>query len=144
MADDYAASPSDYVADHVARYETSNGTDGGTMPNGSGVVVLTTRGRKTGKLRKSPLVRVADGDRYVVIASMGGAPSHPAWYLNLVANTDVQLQDGASVLEMRARVSTGDERSRMWDLAVEQWPDYAEYQKKTDREIPVVVLEPVG
>lgn len=144
MADDYAASPSDYVADHVERYEASSGTDGGTMPNGSGVVVLTTRGRTTGKLRKSPLVRVADGDRYVVIASMGGAPRHPSWYLNLVADADVLLQDGASVLEMRARVTAGDERVRMWELAVEQWPDYAEYQKQTDREIPVVVLEPVG
>ncbi len=144
MTNDYAPSPSDYVADHVQRYESSSGTDGGKMPNGSGVVVLTTRGRKTGKLRKSPLVRVADGDRYVVIASMGGAPRHPAWYLNLVANPNVTLQDGASVLEMRARPAAADERRRLWGLAVEQWPDYAQYQAMTDREIPVVVLEPIA
>ena len=114
------------------------------MPNGSGVVVLTTRGRKTGKLRKSPLVRVSDGERYVVIASMGGAPQHPAWYLNLVADPSVTLQDGDSVLAMQARIAAGDERSRLWALAVEQWPDYAEYQRKTSREIPVVVLERNG
>ena len=144
MTDEYAPSPSDYVSDQVRRYEASNGSDGGTMPNGSGVVVLTTRGRKTGKLRKSPLVRVSDGDRYVVIASMGGAPQHPAWYLNLLADSSVVLQDRDLVLEMQARVTTGDERSRLWSLAVEQWPDYAEYQKKTEREIPVVALERVG
>jgi deazaflavin-dependent oxidoreductase (nitroreductase family) len=113
------------------------------MPNGSGVVVLTTRGRTTGQLRKSPLVRVSDGDRFVVIASMGGAPQHPAWYLNLVAEPRVTLQDGGSIFEMRARIASEDERDRLWNLAVEQWPDYAEYQKKTDREIPVVVLEPI-
>ena len=142
MTDDYTPSPSDYVADHVQRYESSDGLDGGTMPNGSGVVVLTTRGRKTGKLRKSPLVRVTDGDRYIVIASMGGAPRHPSWFLNLVADPNVAIQDGSSRLEMRARTAAADERSQLWDLAVEQWPDYAEYQRKTDREIPVIVLEP--
>ena len=143
MTNEYAPSPSDFVADHVRRYEATNGADGGTMPNGSGVVVLTTRGRKTGKLRKSPLVRVADGERYVLIASMGGAPSHPLWYLNLLAENTVTLQDRASVVEMRARVAAGEERARLWGLAVAQWPDYAEYQQKTDREIPVVVLEPI-
>ena len=144
MTDEYAPSPSEFVTDHVRRYEASGGADGGTMPNGSGVVVLTTRGRKTGKLRKSPLVRVSDGERYVVIASMGGAPQHPAWYLNLVADPSVTLQDGDSVLAMQARIAAGDERSRLWELAVEQWPDYAEYQRKTSREIPVIVLERNG
>jgi len=137
----YEPSPSEYVADHVARYTRSGGADGATMPNGAGVVVLTTRGRRSGKLRKSPLVRVIDGDRYVAIASKGGHRNHPAWYLNLVDDPAVTLQDGAVEIALRARPATGAERDRLWDLAVGEWPDYANYQTKTDREIPVVVLE---
>lgn len=141
MSDRYAPSPTGYVSDQVARYEASDGADGGAMPNGSGVIVLTTVGRKSGKLRKTPLVRVVDGDRYVVVASMGGAPTHPLWYLNLVAEPSVTLQDRGRVLDLRARTTGGDERSRLWGLAVEQWPDYEAYEEHTDREMPVVVLE---
>ena len=133
---DYAPSPYEYIADQVARYEATGGVDGGLMPNGSGVVILGTRGRKTGKLRKSPLVRVVDGDRYVVIASMGGAPRHPQWYLNLAADPSVQIQDGDALLDRTARTTTGTERERLWALAVEQWPDYADYATRTTREIP--------
>ena len=131
----------DFVRDHVRRYESTDGADGGLMPNGSRVVLLTTVGRRSGKVRKSPLVRVVDGDRYVVIASMGGAPKHPEWYLNLVAEPSVTLQDGAERHELSARTAAGAERARLWALAVDQWPDYAAYQEMTDREIPVVVLE---
>jgi deazaflavin-dependent oxidoreductase (nitroreductase family) len=138
---DYAPSPSGYVSDHVERYETSGGTDGGAMPNGAGVVILTTVGRTTGKLRKTPLVRVTDGARYVVIASRGGAPTHPDWYRNLVAEPEVILQDGDAVHEMEARTVEGEERAGLWRLAVAEWPDYASYQENTERLIPVVVLE---
>ena len=142
MTGEYEPSPSRHVASQVERYEASGGTDGGSMPNGAGVVVLTTPERKSGKLRKSPLVRVTDGDRYIVIASMGGSPDHPAWYLNLVDEPNVALQDGDVRLDLRARTVDDGERDRLWALAVEQWPDYAEYQKKTERLIPVVLLEP--
>jgi deazaflavin-dependent oxidoreductase (nitroreductase family) len=141
---EYEPSPSAYVADHVQRYESSGGEDGALMSNGSGVVILTTRGRRSGKLRKTPLVRVTDGGNYVVIASMGGAPAHPNWYLNLVDEPAVTIQDGDQLHELRARTVAGQERARMWALAVEQWPDYEEYQQKTQREIPVVALEKPG
>jgi deazaflavin-dependent oxidoreductase (nitroreductase family) len=138
---DYAPSPTEHVADQVARYEATDGAEGGSMPNGSGVVILATRGRKTGKLRKTPLVKVVDGEDYIVIASMGGAPSHPLWYLNLAADPDVSIQDGAAIHQLRARTTSGTERERLWALAVEQWPDYADYAKRTNREIPVVICE---
>lgn len=137
----YVPSPNDYAADHVARYEASDGREGGVM-SGAPIVVLHTIGRRSGAIRKSPLIKVTDGDRYVVIASKGGAPVHPAWYLNLVAEPRVRVQDGDRVVDGTARTATGDERRRLWKAATEVWPDYDEYQRKTPREIPVVVVEP--
>ncbi len=140
---EYEASPAQFVADQVALYEKTGGVEGGTLQD-KPVVILTTKGRHSGKVRKSPLMRVEDNGVYAVIASMGGAPKHPVWYLNLVASTTVTLQDGANVFEAAARVADGDERARWWDIAVEAWPGYADYQKNTDRKIPVIVLDPTS
>ena len=137
---DYEPSPWDWVADHVEKYEGSGGTDGLDFI-GFTCVVLTTTGRKSGKSRKSPLIRVHDGNSYVVIASKGGEPAHPSWYLNLVADPDVTLQDATQVFDLRARTVEGDEREALWKIAVGVYPDFAEYQERCDREIPVVVLE---
>ena len=143
IKEEYEPSPWKFVADQVALYEATNGVEGGTLED-KPVIILGTRGRRSGKIRKTPLMRVEDGGAYAVIASMGGAPKHPVWFLNLTADASVTLQDGANVYEMRAREATGDERARWWAVAVEAWPAYAEYQTKTDRQIPVVVLEPAG
>jgi deazaflavin-dependent oxidoreductase (nitroreductase family) len=137
----YEPSPWDPIADQVALYEATDGKEGDTL-QGKPVIILTTRGRKTGVLRKSPLMRVEHDGRYVVVASLGGAPKHPVWYLNLVADPRVTLQDGANVMELRARTATPEERDLWWPRAVEAWPDYAKYQENTDRQIPVVILEP--
>ncbi len=138
---EYEASPSDWVADHVERYERTGGKDGGEF-NGVACVILTTTGRKTGKTRKTPLVRVPHGDGYLVIASMGGQPKHPVWYLNVLAHPQVALQDGPDRRDYTARVVEGDERAELWDVAVAAYADYADYQERCEREIPVVVLEP--
>jgi deazaflavin-dependent oxidoreductase (nitroreductase family) len=138
---EYEPSPWKFVADQVALYEATGGAEGGTL-EGKAVVILTTRGRRSGKVRKSPLMRVEHNGTYAVIASMGGAPRHPVWYLNLIASPTVTLQDGANVYEMTAREVHGDERARWWALAVDAWPAYDEYQARTNRRIPVVVLEP--
>ncbi len=140
---DYEPSPWKFAADQVAAYEASGGVEGGTL-QGKPVIILTTRGRHSGKVRKTPLMRVEHDGAYAVVASMGGAPKHPVWYLNLTASPDVTLQDGPSVYEMRAREVHGDEKARWWAVAVAAWPAYADYQTKTDRQIPVVVLEPAG
>ena len=137
----YEPSPWTPVADQVALYEATDGKAGGTL-EGKPVVILSTRGRKTGALRKSPLMRVEHDGRYVVVASMGGAPQHPVWYLNLVADPRVTLQDGATVMELRAHTATREERAEWWPRATAAWPAYDEYQTKTDRQIPVVILEP--
>ncbi len=139
---EYEPSPYDFVADHVAAYERSSGTDGSEF-NGFPCVVLTTRGRRSGKVRKSPLIRVADGDNYVVIASMGGQREHPLWYRNLVADPEVTLQDGATVTSFRARTASAEERDRLWALANDVYPEYEVYQTRCERQIPVVVLEVV-
>ena len=131
------------VADQVALYEATDGREGDTL-EGKPVVILTTRGRHSGALRKSPLMRVEHDGRYVVVASMGGAPQHPVWYLNLEADPRVTLQDGAKVMELRARTATPEERAQWWPRAAAAWPPYDEYQTKTEREIPVFVLEPAG
>ena len=105
-------------------------------------LLLTTTGRKSGKIRRTPLIRVKHGDRYVVVASKGGADAHPAWYLNLQADPEATLQDRAEVFPVRARTATAEEKEAIWPAAVEQWPDYASYQASTDRDIPVVILDP--
>jgi deazaflavin-dependent oxidoreductase (nitroreductase family) len=140
---EYEPSPWGPIADQVATYEGSGGTKGLDL-EGQPCVILTTRGRKTGKLRKSPLMRVEHDGRYAVVASMGGAPQHPVWYLNLVANPDVTLQDGPAVYDLRAREVSGDEKAEWWARAREVWPSYDEYQASTDRQIPLVVLEPTA
>jgi deazaflavin-dependent oxidoreductase (nitroreductase family) len=106
------------------------------------VIILTSRGAISGKLRKTPLMRVEHDGNYAVVASQGGAPTHPRWYFNLVADPQVELQDGPQTFDMTAREVTGDEKAAWWERAVAAYPDYADYQKKTDREIPVFVLEP--
>ncbi len=129
------------AADHVARYEASGGTEGTSM-GGAPCVVLWTRGRKSGKVRKAPLIRVTDGVRYAAIASMGGQPQHPTWYGNVVADPLVTLQDGPVVRDYTAREVHGDEKAAWWARATEVWPAYDDYQAKTDRVIPLMVLEP--
>jgi F420H(2)-dependent quinone reductase len=108
------------------------------------LVIITTTGAKTGQTRQTPVVRVAHGDQYAVVASKGGASTHPAWYHNLVAHPDVTVWDGTQRKLHRARVVTGEERQQWWDRAVRAWPSYGDYRTKTDRVIPVLVLEPVG
>jgi deazaflavin-dependent oxidoreductase (nitroreductase family) len=141
--ENYIPSTSERAAKQVELYESTDGREGNTM-RGMPVVIVTHRGRKSGATRKTPLMRVADGDdRYVIVASLGGAPKHPVWYYNLLENPDVTLRDGAKVMEMRARlVEEPGERERLWALAVEAYPDYAEYQKRTERVIPVFSVEP--
>jgi deazaflavin-dependent oxidoreductase (nitroreductase family) len=137
---EYEPSPTQWVRDQVALYESSGGTDGTTM-RGLPVIVLTTRGAKSGKIRKSPLMRVEHQGVYAAVASVGGAPKHPVWYHNLVADSRVELQDGTVRQDMTAREVTGEEKAVWWERAVAAFPDYADYQQKTAREIPVFVLE---
>lgn len=140
---EYEPSPQDYVRDQVDLYERSGGTEGTTM-QGKPVIILTSLGAKSGKIRKTPLMRVEHAGSYAVVASLGGAPTHPVWYHNLRAHPEVELQDGPVKRSYQAREVTGEEKTEWWDRAVRAWPDYAEYQKKTDRQIPVLVLEPVS
>jgi deazaflavin-dependent oxidoreductase (nitroreductase family) len=139
---EYEPSPWDWVSDQVTLYEATGGREGATL-EGQPCVILTTRGRQSGRLRKSALMRVEHDGSYVVVASMGGAPKHPLWYLNLVADPRVTLQDGERVMELRARTATAEERDAWWSRATAVWAPYDEYQSKTDREIPVVILEPL-
>jgi deazaflavin-dependent oxidoreductase (nitroreductase family) len=140
---EYEPSPSQWVRDQVEKYESSGGTEGTTL-RGLPVIILTSRGAKSGKIRKTPLMRVEHDGRYAAVASQGGTPTHPVWYHNLVADPQVQLQDGPVKQDMTARELTGDERRVWWDRAVAAFPDYADYQRKTDREIPVFVVEPAS
>jgi deazaflavin-dependent oxidoreductase (nitroreductase family) len=137
----YEPSPWEPIADQVRLYEESGGREG-TELGGKPCIVLWTRGRHSGTVRKSPLMRVNDGDRYAVVASLGGAPKHPVWFLNIEADPNVSLQDGAEVHDYRARVVEGDEKAEWWAKATEVWPAYDDYQASTDRAIPLVVLEP--
>ncbi|MFF7203674.1 MULTISPECIES: nitroreductase family deazaflavin-dependent oxidoreductase [unclassified Streptomyces] len=139
---EYEPSPEKWVRDQVELFESSGGSKGTTL-RGMPVIILTTRGAKSGKIRKSPLMRVEHEGEYAVVASLGGAPKHPVWYHNVVADPRVELQDGAVRQDMTAREVTGEEKAVWWARAVEAYPDYADYQKKTDREIPVFVLERV-
>ncbi|MEU6549487.1 nitroreductase family deazaflavin-dependent oxidoreductase [Streptomyces sp. NPDC046915] len=140
---EYEPSPTQWVRDQVELYESSGGTKGTTlMDTGMPVILLTSRGARSGKIRKTPLMRVEHEGRYAVIASQGGAPKHPVWYFNLKSDPHVELQDGAVKQDMRAREVTGEEKAGWWERAVAAYPPYAEYQEKTSREIPVFVLEP--
>jgi proline iminopeptidase len=127
--------------EHVRRYRETGGKVGHEWRNGSKILLLTTKGRNTGDPHTSPLIYENDGDRYVIVASKGGAPEHPGWYRNLSKNPDVELQVLDEVFPARARTAEGEERERLWKLAAQQWPAYDDYQQKTQREIPVVVLE---
>jgi deazaflavin-dependent oxidoreductase (nitroreductase family) len=127
--------------EHVRRYRETEGEVGHKWKRGSKTLLLTTKGRKSGELRTKPLIYEQDGDRYVIVASKGGAPKHPDWYRNLEKDPNVELQVLDDVFPARARTAEGAERERLWQLVNEQWPDYESYQTKTDREIPVVVLE---
>ncbi|AVH93924.1 MULTISPECIES: nitroreductase family deazaflavin-dependent oxidoreductase [Streptomyces] len=140
---EYEPSPEAWVREQVELYESSGGTEGTTM-RGLPVVLVTNRGAKSGKLRKTPLMRVEHDGAYALVASNGGAVKHPFWYHNLVSSPEVELRDGPEAWDMRARVVTGEERREWWDRAVAAFPDYADYQRKTDREIPVFVVERVG
>ncbi len=138
---DYEPSPWDPIADHVRRYLDTDGADGFEW-EGAQVIILSTTGRSSGRVRRTPLIRIADGDRYIGIASMGGAPEHPKWYLNLVDNPEVTIQDRGDLHELRARTADAEEKARLWPLAVAQWPDYEAYQEATERDIPLVLCEP--
>lgn len=140
---EYEPSTQKWVRDQVELYESSGGAKGTTL-RGMPVIVLTTKGAKSGKIRKSPLMRVEHDGAYAVVASLGGAPKNPVWYYNVVADPQVELQDGPVRQDMTAREVTGDEKAVWWKRAVEAYPDYAAYQKKTEREIPVFVLEPAA
>lgn len=139
----YEPSTQQSVADQVAQYEGSGGTRGATM-RGMPVIILTSKGARTGKIRKTPLMKVEHEGRYAVVASLGGAPKHPLWYYNVVANPLVELQDGPVRRDMIAREVSGEEKAVWWERAVTAFPDYADYQKKTEREIPLFVVEPVS
>jgi F420H(2)-dependent quinone reductase len=142
---EYAASPRQWVRDQVELYESSGGTRGLTLRDtGLPVVVITNRGARSGKVRKTPVMRVEHDGRYAAVASQGGAPTHPLWYYNFRAHPRVELQDGRRRQEMIARELTGDERAQWWQRAVAAYPPYAGYQQKTTRQIPVFVLEPAS
>ncbi|MED7951128.1 nitroreductase family deazaflavin-dependent oxidoreductase [Streptomyces sp. BE20] len=141
---EYEPGPVQWVADQVELYESSDGRQGATLwDTGLPVVILTTRGAKSGKIRKTPLMRVEHEGRYAAVASNGGFPRHPVWYFNVKSDPRVELQDGAVRRDMTVREVTGDEKAEWWDRAVAAYPPYADYQKKTDRVIPVFVLEPL-
>ena len=143
LTGEYEPSTFDFSRDQVDRYERSGGTEG-TQNQGKPVIVLTSVGAKTGKLRKTPLMRVEHDGEYAVVASLGGAPRHPVWYYNLAANPHVELQDGPVKKDYRAREVHGEEYAAWFARAVATWPDYAEYQKKTTRTMPIFVLTPLG
>ncbi len=142
---EYIASPTDWVREQVELYESSGGTQGTTLRDtGLPVIVVTNNGNKTGAIRKTPLMRVKDGNNYVLVGSKGGAPQHPVWVHNLRADQNVEIQDETETHTMRVREVRDDaERSRLWDISVEAFPPYAEYQERTTRKIPVFLAEPV-
>lgn len=140
----YIPSPRDWVREQVELYESSGGAKGTSLRDtGLPVIIVTHTGNKTGAIRKTPLMRVKDGNSYVLVASMGGAPTNPVWVHNLRVNPDVEIRDEAVVRPMRVReVKDEAERSRLWKLAVAAYPPYAEYQTRTDRRIPLFIAEP--
>jgi deazaflavin-dependent oxidoreductase (nitroreductase family) len=137
----YAPSPWEPIADHVERYLATDGVDGAVW-EGAPCIILTTTGAKSGQLRRTPLIRVRDGDNYLVLASMGGAPTSPNWYFNMVANPEVTVQDRAEVHDLVARVASPEEKAALWPIATAVWPAYDDYQAGTDRDIPLVICEP--
>lgn len=141
---EYVPSKAGWVRDQVATFEATDGREANTLRDtGYPIVVITSVGAKSGYLRKNPVMRVERDGRYVAIASKGGAPDQPEWYYNFVAHPEVDLQDGATRKTYKARLLEGEERAEWWQYAVDTWGTYAEYQQKTDREIPVFLLEPV-
>ncbi|MCP2030315.1 deazaflavin-dependent oxidoreductase (nitroreductase family) [Okibacterium sp. HSC-33S16] len=140
LTGEYAPSTADWAREQVELYESSGGTKGTTL-RGLPVIVLTSVGSKSGKLRKTALMRVEHEGAYAVVASLGGAPKHPVWYFNLLKEPHVELQDGPEKHDYLAREVTGEEKSVWWERAVAAYPPYSDYQEKTDREIPVFVLE---
>jgi deazaflavin-dependent oxidoreductase (nitroreductase family) len=141
---EYVPSPVAWVRDQVELYERTNGAEGHTLRDtGLPVIIVTNTGNKTGDIRKTPLMRVKDGNSYVLVGSMGGAPKNPVWVYNLRSNPDVQIRDRDQVQDMRVReVTDAAERARLWDLSVAAFPPYADYEKRTTRKIPVFVAEP--
>jgi deazaflavin-dependent oxidoreductase (nitroreductase family) len=139
---EYAPSTSDWAREQAELYERSGGTEGTTL-RGMPVIVLTSVGAKSGKLRKTALMRVEHDGEYAVVASLGGAPQNPVWYYNLVAHPHVELQDGPVKRDYLAREVTGEEKARWWERSVAAYPPYADYQAKTTRQIPVFVLTPM-
>jgi F420H(2)-dependent quinone reductase len=143
---DYEPSPSDWVREQVNEYEASGGQRANTLlDTGMPIIVVTTRGHRSGKLRKNPVMRVEHEGEYALVASKGGAPENPEWFYNLVAHPDeVAIQDGPAPFRVTVREVTGDEKARWWEWAVAAYPPYAEYQERTDRQIPVFVASPVA
>ncbi|GIF51639.1 deazaflavin-dependent oxidoreductase (nitroreductase family) [Asanoa ferruginea] len=141
LTGEYAPSPSDWSRKQAELFESTAGAEGNTL-RGRPIILLTSIGARTGKVRKTPLMRVEHDGEYAVVASQGGAPTHPVWYHNLVAHPHVELQDGAVRKDYIAREATGDERATWWKRATATWPDYDDYQTKTDRVIPLFVLTP--
>jgi len=139
---EYEPSPVRFVREQVELIESSGGTEGTKHPEGYPVIVLTTLGAKSGKIRKSALMRVEHEGKYAIVASMGGAPTNPTWYNNVLANPQVELQDGPAKQDYTARLAEGEEREIWWERSVAAFPPYAEYQTRTDRQIPVFILEP--
>ena len=140
---EYEPSTWEWVRDQVELYESSGGTQGTTLlDTGRPVVVVTNLGARSGKLRKTPLMRVEHEGCYALVASKGGAPEHPAWYANLLASPQVEIQDGPQKWDMTVREVQGEERAQWWERAVAAFPTYAEYERKTERQIPVLVAEP--
>ncbi|HPX38325.1 MAG TPA: nitroreductase family deazaflavin-dependent oxidoreductase [Mycobacterium sp.] len=139
---EYEPGTLDWARENAELYMASGGTQG-TDLRGMPVILLTTIGAKTGKLRKTPLMRVEHNGEYAIVASLGGAPKNPVWYYNVAKNPHVELQDGTATGDFRAREVFGDEKATWWERAVVAYPDYADYQRKTDREIPVFVLTPI-
>ena len=146
LAGEYEPSPSAWVRDQVAEYEASGGERANTlMDTGLPIIVVTARGNKSGKVRKFPVMRVEHNGEYAVVASKGGAPENPSWYYNLIGHPDeVMIQDGPAPRSVTVRQLAGTERAQWWERAVEAYPPYAQYQQKTDREIPVLIATPTG
>jgi len=143
---EYIPSPRDWVREQVELYESSGGKEGTTLrETGLPVIIVTNTGNKTGAVRKTPLMKAVDGSNYILVASTGGAPKHPVWYFNLKADPSVKIQDGSDIYDMNVKeITDSDERKRLWEIAVDAYPPYHEYQQKTTRVIPIFLAEPAS